>query len=72
LRRTVNTKTVPLGETILGKLLVFLYLKNLETQVSAVMLRKSPLFLKTHINSVARIQGKPLPAVAIVQWAILN
>jgi len=46
--------------------------KNLQTQVTAVVPRKSPLFLKTQINDVARIQGKPLLALAIVCWAVLN
>jgi hypothetical protein len=55
-----------------GKTIGFLYFKNLETQVSAVMPRKNPLFLKTQINAVASIQRKPLLAVAIVSWAILN
>jgi len=36
------------------------------------MPRKSPLFWKTQINAVARIQEKPLLAVAIMHWAILN
>jgi len=50
LRRTVNTKIVSLGDHPGKSTVFFLYfknLKNLETQVSAVMPRKSPLFLKT-------------------------
>jgi hypothetical protein len=52
-RRTVNTKIVPLGDTILGKLLVLLCfknLKNLETQVSAVMPRKGPPIVHENSN----------------------
>jgi hypothetical protein len=71
----ITYKNCSTWRTILGKLLVFLYLKNfknLETQIIVVMPRKSPLILETEINAVAMIHAKPLLAVVIAYWAILN